>query len=126
MELDEIDLSSVDFWTRPWEERDAAFQTLRERRPLPFFQDPPDLPDWLPKGPGYYAVTKHADILEISRQPDVFCSSRGATSVVDMPTEMLEFFGSMINLDDPRHARLRRIVSRGFTPKMLKQVEDDV
>jgi methyl-branched lipid omega-hydroxylase len=126
VDLDQIDLSSVDFWTLPWEERDAAFLTLREQRPLPFFQDPPDLPEWLPRGPGYYAVTKHADILEISRQPDVFCSSAGATSIVDMPTEMLEFFGSMINLDDPRHARLRRIVSAGFTPRMLKQVEDDV
>jgi cytochrome P450 len=43
-----------------------------------------------------------------------------------MPAEFLEFFGSMINLDDPRHARLRRIVSAGFTPRMLKKVEDDV
>ena len=126
MAVDEIDLSSVEFWTLPWQEREGAFLTLRQERPLPFFQDPPDLPEWLPRGPGYYAVTKHADILEISRQPELFCSSQGATSIVDMPTEMLEFFGSMINLDDPRHARLRRIVSRGFTPRMLKRVEDDV
>lgn len=116
----------MDFWTLPWEDREAAFQALREERPLPFFQDPPDMPEWLPRGPGYYAVTKHADILEVSRQPELFCSSRGATSIPDMPGEMLEFFGSMINMDDPRHARLRRVVSRGFTPRMLKQVEDDV
>src|SRR5437764_13787323 len=80
----------------------------------------------IPRGPGYYAVTKHADVLEVSRQPELFSSAQGATSIVDMPPEMLEFFGSMINLDDPRHARLRRIVSAGFTPRMLKKVEDQV
>jgi cytochrome P450 len=43
-----------------------------------------------------------------------------------MPEPFLEFFGSMINLDDPRHARLRRIVSAAFTPKMIKTFEDQV
>jgi cytochrome P450 len=82
--------------------------------------------DWIPQGPGYYAVTKHADILEVSKQPEIFCSGQGATNINDMPGEFLEFFGSMINLDDPRHARLRKIVSAGFTPRMLKKVEDQV
>src|SRR5439155_15524861 len=49
-----------------------------------------------------------------------------ATSIIDTPPAFLEFFGSMINLDDPRHGRLRRIVSNAFTPRMLKKVEDDV
>jgi cytochrome P450 len=126
LSVDEIDLSSLDFWTLPIEEREGAFLTLREERPLPFFSEPEDLPDWIPRGTGYYAVTKHADVLECSRQPELFCSGKSATSIPDMPEAMLEFFGSMINMDDPRHARLRRIVSRGFTPRMLKQVEDDV
>ena len=43
-----------------------------------------------------------------------------------MPTEFLEFLGSMINMDDPKHARLRRIVSRGFTPRQLDQMKGDV
>jgi cytochrome P450 len=47
----------------------------------------------------------------------VFCSGRGATSIVDLPAEFNEYFGSMINMDDPRHARLRRIVSRAFSPR---------
>jgi cytochrome P450 len=71
-------------------------------------------------------VTKHADVLECSKNPELFCSGKSATSIPDMPEAMLEFFGSMINMDDPRHARLRRIVSAGFTPRMLKKVEDDV
>ena len=56
----------------------------------------------------------------------MFSSADGATSLIDLPTEFNEYFGSMINMDDPRHARLRRIVSRAFTPKMIKKFEEDV
>ena len=65
-------------------------------------------------------------MVEASRHADMFSSARGATSLVDLPPEFNEYFGSMINMDDPRHARLRRIVSRAFTPKMIKKFEDDV
>jgi methyl-branched lipid omega-hydroxylase len=125
--LDEIDLSDIEFWSRPPEFREGAFLSLREQRPMAFFSEPempPEVP--MPQGPGYWAVTRHADIVEASRRPEVFSSARGATSVQDMPEMFLEYFGSMINLDDPRHARLRRIVSAGFTPRMLKKLEDDV
>jgi cytochrome P450 len=124
----EIDLADRAFWALPLDEREGAFATLREQRPLPFFGEP-ELEGTtveLPRGPGYYAVTKHADIIEISRQPELFCSARGATSIMDLPPEMNEFFGSMINMDDPRHARLRRIVSAGFTPRMVRRLEDSV
>ena len=124
--VDQIDLSDLEFWARPLDEREGAFLTLRQERPLPFFKEPEvDVPG-ITVGPGYYAVTKHADILEISRQPELFCSGQGSTSITDMPDFMSEFFGSMIAMDDPRHARLRKIVSHAFTPKMLKRVEDDV
>ncbi|HEY2428537.1 MAG TPA: cytochrome P450 [Acidimicrobiales bacterium] len=127
LRVDEINLSDEQFWMLPPEEREGAFKTLREERPLAFFEEPviEGLPPGM-RGEGYVAVTRHADILEASRQPDVFSSAQGATNIFNMPPEFLEFFGSMINLDDPRHARLRRIVSAGFTPKMLKQVEDSV
>jgi len=124
--VDEINLSDMEFWGRPLEEREGAFKTLREERPLAFFEEPDLGSEWIERGPGYYAVTRHADILAASKQPEIFSSGRGATSIPDMPPEMLEFFGSMINLDDPRHTRLRRIVAAGFTPRMLRQVEDAV
>ncbi|MYH87629.1 MAG: cytochrome P450, partial [Acidimicrobiaceae bacterium] len=56
---------------------------------------------------------------------DLCCSGQG-TQITDLPTEVNEFLGSMINMDDPRHARLRRLVSRGFTPRMLARVEEQV
>ena len=125
--LDQIDLSDLEFWAQPPAFREGAFQALREHRPMAFMAEPelpPDAP--VPQGPGYWAVTRHADVIEASRNPEVFSSARGATSIPDLPEMFLEFFGSMINLDDPRHARLRRIVSAGFTPRMLKKLEDDV
>src|SRR3954451_20739019 len=128
--VDDIDLSDLTFWARPLEEREGAFKALREERPLAYMPAPEiDIPQSaieLPPLTGYYAVTKHADVLEASRQPELFCSGKGATSQLDMPEVFLEFFGSMINLDDPRHARLRRIVSAAFTPKMIKTFEDQV
>jgi len=55
----------------------------------------------------------------------VFRSGQG-TNITDLPQEISEFFGSMINMDDPRHARLRGIVQKGFTPRMVAQVEQYV
>jgi methyl-branched lipid omega-hydroxylase len=119
-------LSDLEFWRLPLATREQAFQHLREEPTLQFFEEPDIQADGMVKGPGYYAVTRHADILEISRQADLFCSGKGATSIADLPDFMNDYFGSMINMDDPRHARLRKIVAHAFTPKMLKKIEDDV
>jgi cytochrome P450 len=129
LSVDQIDLSDIEFWARPWAEREGAFQTLRQERPMAFFEEP-EIPEEfafiMPKGPGYRAVTRHADVSEASRHPEIFISGKGATSIPDLPEEMLDFFGSMINMDNPRHARLRRIVSAAFNPRMIKSIEDRI
>lgn len=124
LSLDEIDLSQPEFWARPWAEREGAFQTLRRERPMSFYKE--FTLGLVPEGDGYWAVTRHADILEASRNPEIFSSARGATSIPDLPPEFLEFFGGMINMDDPNHQRLRKLVSAGFTPKQLARVNHDV
>jgi methyl-branched lipid omega-hydroxylase len=119
------DLSDIPgFWTKPIEERAAAFTALREHEPVPFYPEPEFGP--LPRGAGFWALTKLDDVAEASRNPAVFTSGKGATNVLDTPEEFRAFFGSMINMDDPRHARLRRIVSRGFTPKRLAGLTEEV
>ena len=123
LSADAIWLADQSFWARPLEEREGAFATLRRERPISWHEEPEIV--ILPKGPGFWAVTRHADILEVSRQPELFCSGKGS-NISDMPPAFNEFFGSMINMDDPRHARLRRIVSRGFTPRMIQRVEQNV
>ncbi|WP_185052314.1 cytochrome P450 [Thermocatellispora tengchongensis] len=105
-------------------EREEAFALLR-RLPAPVRFAEPEI-GFAATGPGFYALVRHADIIEASRNPEVFCSGKSATSIHDLPVEFNEYFGSMINMDDPRHARLRRIVSRAFTPKMIQQFEEDV
>jgi cytochrome P450 len=125
LSVDEIDLSDLEFWAAPWSEREAAFKTLRSERPIAFFEEAemPESAIPLPPGPGYYAITRYQDIVEMSRHPELFCSEQSGSTIVDMPQEFLEFFGSMINMDDPRHARLRRIVSAAFNPRMVSSVE---
>jgi len=124
--VEDINLSALEFWARPLEEREKAFALLRKENPVPFYAEPEVMAPFIPLGPGYHALTRHADVLEASRRPEDFRSSPTATSIPDMPPEFTEFFGSMINMDDPRHARLRRIVSRAFTPRMLARLEDQV
>ena len=121
--LEDIELSAMDFWLAGDEYRDAAFATLRRLAPVRFFEEA-EFPGF-PKGPGYWALTRYDDIVEASRRPEVFRSGQG-TNIPDLPQEISEFFGSMINMDDPRHARLRGIVQKGFTPRMVAQVEQYV
>ncbi|HYB48210.1 MAG TPA: cytochrome P450 [Streptosporangiaceae bacterium] len=121
MTLADIDLSDTAFWGLPLTDRAAAFALLRAQQ-RPRFYAEPEVPFAEP-GPGYYALVRHADVVEVSRRPDVFCSGNGATSIADLPAEFNEYFGSMINMDDPRHARLRRIVSRAFSPRMVARVQ---
>jgi cytochrome P450 len=124
--IEDIHLDQLEFWTAPPEEREGAFALLRRERPMSFHQEfvpPPEIP--LPRGPGYWALTRHADVVTASRRSDLFCSGRG-TQIPDLPVELNEFFGSMISMDDPRHGRLRRIVSRGFTPRALAKLQGDV
>jgi cytochrome P450 len=78
-----------------------------------------------PVGPGYWALTKHDDIWHVSRNPELFCSGKGS-NIADLTVELNEFFGSMISMDDPKHVRLRTIVSKGFTPKEITRIEEYV
>src|SRR5262245_51801126 len=99
MSLADIDLSDTEFWARPLAERQAAFATLRAAERPPFFAEP-ETP-FAERGPGYYALVRHTDVVAASRNPGVFSSGRGATSIPDLPAEFNEYFGSMINMDDP-------------------------
>jgi cytochrome P450 len=124
VDLDAVDLSDREFWGADPAVRYAVYAALRRERPFAFYAEP-EIP-FIPAGPGYYAVTRYADVEAISSQPALFCSGQGAVSIADMPPDLNEFYGSMISMDDPRHAKIRRIVSKAFTPKMLERLVDSV
>ncbi len=121
----DLDLTQNEFWARPPGWRQQAFAQLRELGYPPYFAERP-APLHPEGGGGFYGLVRHADVVAASRDPGLFSSARGATSIEDLPTEFNEYFGSMISMDDPRHARLRRIVSRAFSPRMIKKFEQDV
>ena len=124
LKVEDINLTDWEFWRRPHEYRHEAFKALRRHSELVLFEEPEIV--IMPQGPGYYALTRHADVVEASRRPQDFCSGKGAISIPDMPGDMHEYFGSMISMDDPRHAKIRRIVSRAFSPRMIQRFEDQV
>jgi cytochrome P450 len=111
------------FWRRPLDERMADFAVMRETGPFTRAQTANVLGG---EPLEFFAVTRFAEVVEISRNPTDFCSGRGSISIPDMPAEAMEFFGSFISMDDPRHARQRGIVSRLFTPRQLQSVLDSV
>ncbi len=110
-------LASLDFWAESHAERDALFAALRAA------DEPVYCP--VPGESGFYALTRYGQVTEASRNPQVFSSQPTAVSLVD-PPQTADYTGSMISLDDPRHARLRRIVSRSFTPRLVERVAGDV
>jgi cytochrome P450 len=111
------------FWRQPLADRMAEIAVMREAGPfVPASFDNP----MTGLTERFFVATRYADVVEISKSPKEFCSGKGATSVPDLPAEALEFFGSFINMDDPRHARQRGIVSRSFTPRQLQKVLDSV
>lgn len=111
------------FWRQPLAARMAELAEMRERYAfVPVDFDNPITGD----SERFHTAIRYDEVVDISRRPKEFCSGKGAVSIPDMPTELLEFFGSFINMDDPRHARQRGIVARSFTPRRLQGVLDSV
>jgi methyl-branched lipid omega-hydroxylase len=121
--LADIDLGTWDFWALDDDLRDGAFATLRRVAPISFWPEP--VQEGFEVGAGHWALTGLDDVLFASRHPEVFSSSPSII-INDQTPEIAEFFGSMIVLDDPRHQRLRSIVSRAFTPKVVARIEASV
>jgi cytochrome P450 len=120
----EINLSDPELWLRP--DREGVFAKLRAEAPITFqpdFEPPPE--SGMVQGPGYWALTRYADVMRVSRDPETFHSAP-TTTISDIPPEIAEWLGSMINMDAPKHTKLRLIVNRGFTPRQIARVETSV
>jgi cytochrome P450 len=122
--LADIDLGSMDFWGWDDDRRDGAFATLRREAPISFFGAP--VVSGFEPGAGNWAQTTFEHVHFASRHPEVFSSSPTSVSLSDVAPEIAEFAGSMITMDDPRHLRLRSIVNRAFTPRMVARIEESV
>jgi cholest-4-en-3-one 26-monooxygenase len=80
-----------------------------------------------PGWPGFWAVTRHADIEHISRHPEIFSSSRRLALFGEIPEEQIVLQRlMMLNMDPPQHTRQRTFVNRGFTPRMIGRLAKHV
>jgi cholest-4-en-3-one 26-monooxygenase len=117
MPLSEIDLANPDHFLSGTPH--AWFRTLRREAPV-----------WLhpePDGPGFWCITRYEDLKAISRNPRVFSSWLGGTTLQDMPEENLAAVRViLLNMDPPQHVKFRRTVQRAFTPRRVEAMRPQV
>lgn len=124
-DYDDIDLSSRNFWSTTAADRERSFAILRAERPVSWH---PPVDDALMKDdddPGYWAVVRHADIVAVSRNNDVFLSGKGVL-FENVPEELLEASQSFLAMDAPRHTLIRKLVSAAFTPRQVRRIEESI
>src|SRR5437773_11367193 len=118
LSTDEINPASFDLWLR--DDVHGAFAKLRRERPVAWHQHPAS-------GRGFWSLTRYADIVAATRDWETFSSAFGIQVMTD-PEDMqrLGAIRSMISTDPPKHTKLRSVVNRGFTPKMVAKAEEAV
>ncbi|OBI38263.1 cytochrome [Mycobacterium sp. E1386] len=122
---DPIDLSSRAFWSTTAADRERSFAVLRAERPVSWHPPVEDALMSDPEDPGYWAVTRRADIVSVSRNNEVFLSGKGVI-FENVPVELLEASQSFLAMDPPRHTKLRKLVSAAFTPRQVRRIEDSI
>jgi cytochrome P450/nitrite reductase/ring-hydroxylating ferredoxin subunit len=111
--LDDIDLTDLDRW-----EREVPYDWLTLlRREAPLF--------WQPEtdGRGFWVFTRYDDIVNVSKDFETYSSEIGGTSLEDLTPEEIEARKSMLDMDPPPHTRLRALVNKGFTPRVVNTYE---
>jgi cytochrome P450 len=109
--LEDVSLENDDFAARVPHE---TFTLLRREAPVWWY-------DW-PHGQGFWCVTRHADVVAVSRDTKTFTSEMGA-NLEDLDDEQRAARQSMLETDPPRHTRLRGLVGPPFTPRAVKAYE---
>jgi cytochrome P450 len=122
---DELNVSSDAFWEQNVEDRDLTFKQLREQRPVSW--QPPIETTLHPQqdDPGFWAVVRHADIVEVSKNTDVFVSGYGVMFDV-LPPVFLQMAMSFLAMDNPQHDKVRGLVGKAFTRPQIKRIDDDI
>ena len=94
----------------------AQFRWLRANAPVHWHRHP--------DGGGFWLVSRHADVVAVSRDHRSFSSERGFVMIDDLAPEILaQAQGQLLGMAPPRHGPIRRVVIERFTQRMLEQLE---
>jgi cholest-4-en-3-one 26-monooxygenase len=100
---------------------DEDFRRLRRESPVHWHEDPSS------RVPGFWAVTRHDDVVYVSRHPELFSSHTRTSMFEEFADEDVALYQlMMLFMDPPQHTRQRAFVNRGFTPRMIKQLEEHI
>jgi cholest-4-en-3-one 26-monooxygenase len=105
------------------------FAELRKAAPIWWCEQTPGQAGGFNEG-GYWVITKHQDVKEVSRRSDVFSSYENGViprfndDIAREDIEVQRFV--MLNMDAPHHTRLRKIISRGFTPRAVERLREEL
>lgn len=122
-EYSPFDITSHDFWSQPFDIRDQTFAQLRAldgiswHRPLPTLFDIEE--------PGFWALTRRADLQFASQNPDLFTSAQGV-ALDPMPADVQKFATFFLGMDPPQHTTYRRLISSAFTPRNVRRIEEQI
>lgn len=120
MKLAEIDLLDRDAFTRGIPHDWLTY--LRNNRPV--YRHPE------PNGPGFWVITKHADVATVGRDATTFSSDQDRGGVIGLEDQAMDvdFEGAkiMLMMDPPDHTRHRKLVNRGFTPRTINSLESHI
>jgi cytochrome P450 len=114
--VDEIELGNPDTMLR--EDIDGIFRLLRTERPIGFDREFPAA--GMDPGPGFWSLTRHTDVARVNADWETF-SNLPAVGIPTYPTRQ-----SIISMDPPIHTKFRLIVNRGFTPRMIGRLKEQV
>ncbi len=116
MKLEDVDLLDLDRFQR--QEHHAMFEVLRAEDPVHWTEEP--------DGPGFWSITKHADLQFVNRDAVGFSAERGGMTLFDSSNleDGMDMRGKiLVMIDPPRHTRYRMLVNKGFTPRMIGLIE---
>ena len=121
----DLDLSDPDIFVEHAGPPHEYLALLRREDPVHWHPPPTQQKSTNPVTRGFFVLTKYADVKMVSRTPQLFSSQQGAPFLWDVeePDMLNTLRTQLIAMDPPNHVKYRRLVQRGFTPKMVKRIE---
>lgn len=122
---DPADLSSLEFWSGTAVDRERVFAELRAERPVSWHRPVANGLFIDPNDQGFWAVVRHADLVEVTKRHQDFLSGEGIV-FESMPQELLDAGQGFIAMDPPRHSKVRRLLVSAFTPRQMARIADRI